>query len=389
MLGEIFEETKNVTPLKDFDFSFALKRAPVDNEGFIKAFNQNQLKEGKEFFSEFGFMVIENALTSQQCEDSINDIWEYLEQEKWRSSLAPKKLEVSRANPNTWWVENGWPSSLSSEGILGGPPVFTKQAIKVRMNKLLFEIGKLFYESDQIIISHDRYGLFRPTKKVSDGFKWMTDYNVHIDMNPWKYFDPLRMGGTTYSNNYFSGDDFTQEFNSTGHFTDGKAMKLQALYNFVDNREEDGGFHVIPGMHKQMLEWTKFTQDAEGSSYKNSSVDFIPLFWKSSFRLTAPLNKETFEGIGKYTQRVTARAGSLVVWSQFLPHGSAPNNSENIRMAQFMKIGMAEEIDMGSRMKRAKYVQKKLDNAEIKVEDEIERKMMGIDILVKDKERNE
>jgi len=32
-------------------------------------------------------------------------------------------------------------------------------------------------------------------------------------------------------------------------------------------------------------------------------------------------------------------------------------------------------------MKRAKYIEKKLEKAEIKVEDEIEKKLMGIDIL--------
>jgi hypothetical protein len=288
---------------------------------------------------------------------------------------------VSRSDPSTWWAQFGWPSALATEGILGGPPVFTKQALKNRMNKTLFEIGKLFYESEEIIVSHDRYGLFRPVKRVQDGFKWMTDYNVHVDMNPWNYFDKARLGNQKYAIDYSSEDDFIQEFNSTGHFTDKTQMKLQSLYNFIDNREEDGGFHVVPGMHKHMKEWTEYTENKIGINYKNSTCDFIPLFWKSSWGLNSPHDKEKFDGIGKYTQRVTARAGSLIVWSQFLPHGSSPNFSDNIRMGQFMKIGLADQIEWTCRMKRAKYIEKKLEKAEIKVEDEIEKKLMGIDIL--------
>jgi len=32
------------------------------------------------------------------------------------------------------------------------------------------------------------------------------------------------------------------------------------------------------------------------------------------------------------------KAGSLLVWEQKTPHGSAPNNSNQMRMAQFLKM---------------------------------------------------
>ena len=383
-VADLFDETISQNSPDNFDYSFALKRAPLDSEGYIKAFPPSQLKEAKEFFTEFGFTVIENALTSQQCEATIDDIWTYIEEEKWKPRLNEHILQVKRSYFPSWFGNYGWPICLSTEGILGNPPVFTKQALQNRMNKVLFEIGKLFYESEEIIISQDRYGLFRPVKKLEDRLKsmWLTDYNIHLDMNPWNYFDKNRIGGQEYFNNYSSEDDFIQEFNSTGHFTDKNQMKLQALYNFIDNKEEDGGFQVIPGMHKHLKEWTEFTENSLGISYKNSSADFIPIFWKSSFGFKDVLpDKEKFKGIGKFAQRVTARAGSLIVWSQFLPHGSAPNYSENLRMAQFMKIGLASQIKMESRLKRAKYVSNKIQEAGLIVEEEFEKKLMGIDIL--------
>lgn len=371
--------------IDDFDYSFALKKAPLDSEGYVISFSPSQLNEAKDFFSEYGFMVIRDALSPKQCEDSINDIWEYVEKEKWKPSLAPRNFGVKRDDISTWNFEKGWPSALSSEGILAGPPVFTKQALLNRMNLVLYDIGKLFYESDDVIVSHDRYGLFRSVidEKTKEKYvKFMTDYNVHIDMNPWSFFDPSKLGNKEYSCNYSRNDDFVQEFNATGNVNDKIQVKLQALYNFLDNKEEDGGFHVIPGMHNRIKEWTKFTSKTFGSSYRKTSIDFIPLFWKSSFGLKEPADKETFKGIGKFTQRVTSKAGSLIVWSQFLPHGSAPNFSNNIRMAQFLKIGLASQIEKFSRIRRAKYVQEKIEKAEIKIEDEKQKKLMGVDILI-------
>lgn len=378
------EASPNSNSVDNFDYPSVVKQAPIDSEGYVKAFSLLNLKEAKEFFSEYGFMVIENVLTAEQCEDSINDIWSYIEEEKWKPklALAHRILRVKRSDITTWNSEDGWPLALSSEGILGDPAVFTKQAIKNRMNKALFEIGKLFFENDDIIVSHDRYGLFRPVLRDDKNVmkKWMTDFNIHLDMNPWNYYDHTRLGGQETSD-YDSMRDFIQEFNSTGHCTDKNHIKLQALYNFIDNKEEDGGFQAVPGMQNHLENWTKYTETSLGKSFKNTSTDFIPIFWKSSYGLDSPPEKDKFKGIGKFTQRITARAGSIIVWSQFLPHGSAPNYSKNIRMAQFMKIGAVSQINLASRKRRAIYIQKKIDEEGLVIENEIEKKLMGLDVL--------
>ena len=41
------------------------------------------------------------------------------------------------------------------------------------------------------------------------------------------------------------------EFNDTMHYTDNK-LKIQGQFNFIDNKDEDGGFIIVPGMHKSM-----------------------------------------------------------------------------------------------------------------------------------------
>jgi hypothetical protein len=57
---------------------------PRDSEGYVKAFNLSncdhpEVREASEFFDEFGFVVIANVFTSEQCVDTISDIWNVIE----------------------------------------------------------------------------------------------------------------------------------------------------------------------------------------------------------------------------------------------------------------------------------------------------------------------
>src|SRR5687768_14836587 len=53
-------------------------------------------------------------------------------------------------------------------------------------------------------------------------------------------------------------EDFIQENN--GSRNDG-IVKLQGLISFVDSREEDGGFCLVPGFQKHLKEWAELTKD--------------------------------------------------------------------------------------------------------------------------------
>jgi hypothetical protein len=50
------------------------------------------------------------------------------------------------------------------EGIVGTPAVFTQKFINLRENEDLHKIGSGLLETDRILVSHDRYGCFRPTE---------------------------------------------------------------------------------------------------------------------------------------------------------------------------------------------------------------------------------
>jgi ectoine hydroxylase-related dioxygenase (phytanoyl-CoA dioxygenase family) len=96
------------------------------------------------------------------------------------------------------------------------------------------------------------------------------------------------------------------------------------------------GFIVVPGFKNHIVEWTKATQSLKAKYGKFSNFIVLPK--------TEPIYKRAI--------RVTCRAGSMVLWDQQTAHGSQPNDSENIRYAQFFKIFPASYVLTEERRKK-------------------------------------
>jgi len=219
---------------------------------------------------------------------------------------------------------------MREEGIVGTPPVFTVQALKNRQNPEVYKVFANILGRKDLLANHDRYGLFRPTTnlKLSDGTKvsnsnWKTINNLHIDMNPWMHVeDPVATQSEEILSRlrYKRRDEFIAENNEVGVLVDNQ-LNLQGLINLADNYKEDGGFHIIPGFKEHFVECT--TRNDHLKKRYGKKMTFIVL----------PENDK----LHKQSKRVTARAGSLVVWDQRTVHGSAPNKSDRARYAQFIK----------------------------------------------------
>lgn len=72
---------------------------PRDSDGYVKSFIINDLNstdatEAREFFEQYGFVVIANAFTLEQCKETISDIWNVIE------SLIGKQVR----NDETLWT---------------------------------------------------------------------------------------------------------------------------------------------------------------------------------------------------------------------------------------------------------------------------------------------
>lgn len=51
---------------------------PIDGEGYIQAFSVEESKEINEFFEKFGFVVVRDVLTKEECDATIDDMWNFL-----------------------------------------------------------------------------------------------------------------------------------------------------------------------------------------------------------------------------------------------------------------------------------------------------------------------
>mgnify|MGYP002395079043 CR=1 FL=1 len=149
----------------------------------------------------------------------------------------------------------------------------------------------MLFEREDLLINHDRYGLFRPTKdvpfstkrsgqdlnaddltnggdrpdgekEVQDRPQWRTTRNCHLDMNPWRFIESTSSADSDEvlaSLSYEEEMDFITENNEVGAFKDDR-LHVQALINLLDNREPDGGFHIVPGFKHHFVEWAHNTQ---------------------------------------------------------------------------------------------------------------------------------
>ncbi len=166
----------------------------------------------------------------------------------------------------------------------------------------------------------------------------------------------------------------------------------KGIINILDNTEEDGGFHVVPGFHHHLVEWAQQTEQNLRHMYHRDQT-FVPL----------PVD----EPMQDLAIHVTCRAGSLIIWDQRTAHGSRPNNrshpallslshptlcrccwltfkyklyiSNKIRMAQAIKMFPAIPLDTERAQGRANVLQQKVKEAKFTEElTELGEKLFGI-----------
>ncbi|WP_102796026.1 phytanoyl-CoA dioxygenase family protein [Bowmanella denitrificans] len=86
----------------------------------------------------------------------------------------------------------------------------------------------------------------------------------------------------------------------------------QGLFYLTDVAENQGAFRCVPGFHRQLKDWLKDLPSQADPNQQDLSA--LPVRY------------------------IAAPAGSLVVWHQFLPHGSSPNTAATPRVVQYFNM---------------------------------------------------
>ncbi len=329
---------------------------PIDANGFIISYEADDHNGIKRFFDFYGFVVVRDVLNQQECLATIDEIWE--------THCEMSGGIVKRDDMRTW--ENHWPG-IRGEGISGGNCVVKPQFVRNRSNPKVHHVASVLLSDKRLLTNIDRFGIFRPTNEHPE---WKTTRNVHLDMNPVYWYESPDAHEDDDLVNSLSYDlplHFILENNIVGSRATayGKKVHIQGLINLADNRDEDGGFLICPRVHARLAEVTE--QKLE--------------LWRSQFgdkNKFCVIPEDGNEDIHRLATRVTARAGSLVFWSQLSPHGSKPNNSGNFRYAQFIKLFPASSLSPDRAKLRRAAIKKMLANAEVKELTDLGKKIHGL-----------
>lgn len=306
------------------------RKVPCDDDGFVASFDIKLLESRStgvecskavlKFFHDYGFAVFRNVLTIQECEQTQCEIWQYLES---------SALGFERDNPDTY-------HHLSSQtyGLAPVPAVFSQQVVRNRCNPNVLRSFQVLLHDDDLLVSHDRWCAYRPTRDVKingllcDVPSWKTTQNLHLDLNPWTYFDD---SSALDDVKYEHLRDFSKEINSVTHSS---GPNVQGVLALNDNKVDDGGTVLLAGFQNCFDQWTK-TIGTMSASMRSRDKRVGHLVWRG--KGAGSYKFSDVDPIHDLKQRITMRAGSLLIWDQRVVHGSNHNDSSNFRLAQFVK----------------------------------------------------
>ena len=309
------------------DQSFQLASLPVDADGFIVSFRVEQQEEMLAFFEKHGAVVVADVLSDEECQRSIEEVWLFL-----REMCHPT---IDRNKPETWSTK--WPI-FSQYGMLGNERWLHPQACDNRQNPNIYQVFQTLLGDRELFVNVTRAGLMRPTRNIffpslnqtEDRPDWKTVSEwLHLDMNP------LTGRVSTYGfENVAEGhcekssDPLTAQQKPTNNGM--RMRKLQGILALDDCPEANGGFHAVPGFQHFISTWTK--QNEQLCLDANQGGD--------PTTVTIPVD----DPIREHIQRMPIRKGSLLVWDSRLPHGNFPNDSNRMRIVQYLHMAPVSDV---------------------------------------------
>ena len=101
-------------------------------------------------------------------------------------------------------------------------------------------------------------------------------------------------------------------------------LQIQGVLILIDNEDEDGGFHCLPGGHKDIKKWYQSAKHRLPKGEPSGRYIFDTKFKEDAI-------------LCSYSKRICSTAGSLILFDCLLPHGTQPNYSYRNRIIQFLR----------------------------------------------------
>eukprot|EP01091_Cochliopodium_minus_P006810 TRINITY_DN16789_c0_g1_i1.p1 TRINITY_DN16789_c0_g1~~TRINITY_DN16789_c0_g1_i1.p1 ORF type:complete len:430 (+),score=124.27 TRINITY_DN16789_c0_g1_i1:175-1464(+) len=330
-----------VEPVDNSEYPYNYERleVPKDEEGYVVAFEVSQGDEIKEFFDKYGVVVVKNVVTEEDCNNSVEEFWDFLERHN-------KGLD--RNNKASWTFF--WPS-LAKMGICGNTIICSQQMFKNRLNINVHKTFSYLFGHDQLWVNLGRINLMRPTivnmkqseieliekmkKETSrkDIFNLLEEYKKtkfeedpekQVEMEKWKTISEwLHWDMQPHTG---KATTFSWKVNDRSANRGYDLLKVQGILAVVDCSDKEGGFHCVPGFQHHIRGWANHHPKLFDNKQRETTVQ-VPQ--------DDPMRKDI--------QTMPIRKGSLLIWNTKLPHGNFPNSSNKPRMIQYIKMRSSKD----------------------------------------------
>lgn len=395
----------------------SFERVINDSKPFPKDIVDADGGEDLAFFARYGFVVYENVLSAAECAATRDEIFGELERVYGESTRGAPNAHGTPLGGGFKRDDFKTYVSLPIEtyGLAPDPAVFTPRCVANRQNetvaKCLARVLRVDDPSEDLLVSHDRWCVFRPTRDVpgvGDRPDWKTRANLHLDLNPWTYgaareTEATRATRCKRENSLSCRADALDDDDAPSSSSVAETLTFETLRDFsretncveartgphcqgvlmlAENRAEDGGLQVVPGFHAAFARWVRDGLRGDPSRFADAHDD-----WRRSRLVVRAGGAGSFKfgdddaEIQKRAFRVAAREGSYVVWDQRLAHGTAPNDSSRARVAQFVKGFRKSKVSAGRLARRAERVRLEIEKAGAETEaavSELGRKLFGL-----------
>lgn len=246
------------------------------------------------FLFEKGYHIFSDVVPLDLCQAVVKDIEEHTEDGKW-GSIDPSGL-VEMYHYQSMW--------------------------DVRQHPKVYECFCQIFGSEQLFVTIDRICRKIPFSNVTFTSEWPGF--IHWDLNPniWP-----------------------------------RIRQVQGLVALTDTTEEMGGFWCLPALYQDLDRWlstqptckvlmTSFGVDKEGERAYYYSPPIPNDVWYKWFR--EQYGEEFQKEESWPIEKVPMKAGDLLVWDSYLPHGNGQNKSDQIRYCQYVSM---EPASFGSRLR--------------------------------------
>eukprot|EP01084_Bolivina_argentea_P189164 325393_1 len=302
-IDHVIERTKK-------EWNKIFEKYPIDKDNYGVAFEYNDEKTWLPLLRKYGFVVIGNILSAEECDKTVDGMFEDFNKRN------KKDLRIDLNDYKTW-DNKYWPAP--NRKFLSDCPAFHKQAFKNRFNKKIeYVFGKIF-NTYKLNVTIDNWGLQRPLKTYNENNecivnkKWQYSLKPHWDYSPWL---------------------FVQEMNK---------LKFDAGYQGIialnDHNIETGCHRNLPGCVNFIAQWTKehiypYSDKVKYNMYDENNMTYL----RKSER------PKKNDPIVQYMQNIPMRKGDFVIWSWGSLHGNTENISDKWRFVQYVRMFPSECI---------------------------------------------